>query len=316
MQLLSPQTLSEEHRFGKRPLKGHFLRLTASTDLQANASGLLVFTQDWKIVRKLTADAARSSRNTWSRSGDMAAHGLNRLNHGLTYKARAAAVKASWQNENRLRFAMKNPQPGVIALFCRWPEGRGDPPHPHRRRVDRQAAGWPMALPVRQREVLSRAHLSAPQPCLRRPLIIRIAHMIHNDVLRSVRYMLDISDKKDVEIIKLGGMDVTKADLKPTSKKTKKKALFALPGQGHGALSRRPGDLQARQGRKPSAQPIEVPVTNNIILKKLRVAFELKEDDMHAILKAAEFPVSKPELSALFRNSATPTTALWRPVAA
>jgi hypothetical protein len=43
-------------------------------------------------------------------------------------------------------------------------------------------------------------------------------------------------------------------------------------------------------------------VTNNIILKKLRVAFELKEDDMHAILKAAEFPVSKPELSALFRK--------------
>jgi uncharacterized protein YehS (DUF1456 family) len=34
----------------------------------------------------------------------------------------------------------------------------------------------------------------------------------------------------------------------------------------------------------------------------LRVAFELKEDDMHAILKAAEFPVSKPELSALFRK--------------
>ena len=48
--------------------------------------------------------------------------------------------------------------------------------------------------------------------------------------------------------------------------------------------------------------PVELPVTNNIILKKLRVAFELKEDDMHAILKAAGFPVSKPELSALFRK--------------
>ena len=44
-----------------------------------------------------------------------------------------------------------------------------------------------------------------------------------------------------------------------------------------------------------------LPVTNNIILKKLRVAFELKEDDLHAILKAADFVVSKPELSALFR---------------
>ena len=37
--------------------------------------------------------------------------------------------------------------------------------------------------------------------------------MIHNDVLRSVRYMLDISDNKVVEIIKLGGLDVTKEDV-------------------------------------------------------------------------------------------------------
>ena len=41
MASISADTLSEEHRFGKRPLKGHFLRLTASADLQAKASGLL-----------------------------------------------------------------------------------------------------------------------------------------------------------------------------------------------------------------------------------------------------------------------------------
>jgi hypothetical protein len=51
-------------------------------------------------------------------------------------------------------------------------------------------------------------------------------------------------------------------------------------------------------------------VTNNIILKKLRVAFELKEDDLHAVLKAVKFPVSKPELSALFRKVGHTTTAL------
>ncbi|WP_413794272.1 MULTISPECIES: rRNA pseudouridine synthase [unclassified Pseudomonas] len=120
MASLGPQTLSEEHRFGKRPLKGHFLRLTASADLQANASGLLVFTQDWKVLRKLTADAAKIEQEyVVEVEGDMVAHGLNRLNHGLTYKGKELpAVKASWQNENRLRFAMKNPQPGVIALFC------------------------------------------------------------------------------------------------------------------------------------------------------------------------------------------------------
>ena len=41
------------------------------------------------------------------------------LFRSLTYKGKELpAVKASWQNENRLRFALKNPQPGAIALFC------------------------------------------------------------------------------------------------------------------------------------------------------------------------------------------------------
>jgi uncharacterized protein YehS (DUF1456 family) len=42
-------------------------------------------------------------------------------------------------------------------------------------------------------------------------------------------------------------------------------------------------------------------MTNNLVLKKLRVAFELKEDDMLAVLHDAGFEVSRPELSALFR---------------
>jgi len=120
LQLITPGTLSEEHSFGKRPLKGHFMRLEAISTLQANASGLMVFSQDWKILRKLTDDRSKIEQEyVVEISGEMVAHGLNRLNHGLTYKGKELpAVKASWQNENRLRFAMKNPQPGVIAQLC------------------------------------------------------------------------------------------------------------------------------------------------------------------------------------------------------
>ncbi|MFK0999882.1 DUF1456 family protein, partial [Pseudomonas aeruginosa] len=52
----------------------------------------------------------------------------------------------------------------------------------------------------------------------------------------------------------------------------------------------------------PPLPPLELPLSNNMILKKLRVAFELKEEDLHAILASVDFPVSKPELSALFRK--------------
>lgn len=42
-------------------------------------------------------------------------------------------------------------------------------------------------------------------------------------------------------------------------------------------------------------------LTNNDILKKLRVALYLKDTDILDILKLADFEVSKTELSALFR---------------
>jgi len=43
-------------------------------------------------------------------------------------------------------------------------------------------------------------------------------------------------------------------------------------------------------------------MTNNEILKKLRIALSLKDTDMIEILKLADFDISKSELSALFRS--------------
>ena len=49
-------------------------------------------------------------------------------------------------------------------------------------------------------------------------------------------------------------------------------------------------------------QPLELPVTNNTVLKKVRVAFELKDDDIIALLQRTGLRVSKTELSAFFRR--------------
>ena len=43
-------------------------------------------------------------------------------------------------------------------------------------------------------------------------------------------------------------------------------------------------------------------LTNNDILKKIRVALELKDEDVVKILKLAEFDISKSELNALYRK--------------
>jgi len=47
---------------------------------------------------------------------------------------------------------------------------------------------------------------------------------------------------------------------------------------------------------------VETRITNNLVLKKLRVAFQLKDVDMHDIMQAAGFPLTKPEMTALFRQ--------------
>lgn len=126
--------------------------------------------------------------------------------------------------------------------------------------------------------------------------------MTNNDVLRSVRYMLDISDNKIVEITGLGGLEITKADVIAFTKKEDEEGYLVC---GDNVMAHfLDGLVFFKRGKDESRppQPVELPVTNNVVLKKLRVAFELKEDDMHAILKSVDFPVSKPELSALFRK--------------
>lgn len=126
--------------------------------------------------------------------------------------------------------------------------------------------------------------------------------MMNNDILRSVRYMLDISDSKVAEIAKLGGLEISKTDVIAFMKKDEEEGYLDCSDEIMAHFL--DGLVYFKRGKDDSRPPlpVELPITNNIVLKKLRVAFELKEDDMHAILKAAEFPVSKPELSALFRK--------------
>lgn len=127
--------------------------------------------------------------------------------------------------------------------------------------------------------------------------------MINNDVLRSIRYMLDLSDGKVVEIARLADptFDLAKEDVH----------AFLLRDDDPGYLDCSDAvlahfldglivHLRGRDERLPP-RPVEPRISNNVVLKKLRVAFELRDADMHQVFADAGFPVSKPELSALFR---------------
>jgi 23S rRNA pseudouridine2604 synthase len=118
--LLSTATLWSEDASGTRPLKKHFTQLTACVPLETDASGLVVFTQDWRVARKLTEDAATLEHEVIVEvAGELGPHGLKRLNQGIPFNGRTPpAIKVSWQNETRLRVALKGAQIGQIAHMC------------------------------------------------------------------------------------------------------------------------------------------------------------------------------------------------------
>jgi len=128
--------------------------------------------------------------------------------------------------------------------------------------------------------------------------------MINNDVLRSIRYMLDLSDNKVLDIIHMAdpGFIVAKEDVRAFLLREDTPGYLVCSDAVLAHLL--DGLIIHRRGRDESlpSRPVEKRISNNVVLKKLRVAFELKDVDMHQVFADAGFPVSKPELSALFRQ--------------
>lgn len=120
-QLISPATRSPDDDTGVRLLKSHFLKLSPTLPLEQAAGGLVAFTQDWRVARKLSDDAAKIEQEYIVEvRGELKPYGLALLNHGLEFDNRPLApIKVSWQNETRLRFALKGVRPGQIAQMCK-----------------------------------------------------------------------------------------------------------------------------------------------------------------------------------------------------
>lgn len=119
---LKQATHSFDARGGITLLKKH-LAAELVTHLAMPASGLVVFTDDWRVARKLVDDAATLEHEVVVEvAGSIKPGGLERLNrvdHGFTFNGKLLGpAKVSWQSEARLRFALKGEQPGQIAYFC------------------------------------------------------------------------------------------------------------------------------------------------------------------------------------------------------
>ena len=128
--------------------------------------------------------------------------------------------------------------------------------------------------------------------------------MTTNDVLRRLCFALKLSDPAMLEMLKLSGKPLDKELLVAYFIKEEDPGYTPCPDAVLEALL--DGMIVKYRGRKEDA-PItgtRVPssLDNNMILKKLRIALELKEEDLMAIMKLAGVELSSHELSALFRK--------------
>ena len=126
--------------------------------------------------------------------------------------------------------------------------------------------------------------------------------MTNNDVLRSLRYILNVRDEKALEILQLGGGSASLVDFAAYLKNEDEAGYAPCPSE---VLSRfLNGLVQFKRGVDPTrpALPVERVITNNLVMKRLRIAFELKDTDLIALIeKQGTLRVSKSELGAFFR---------------
>lgn len=125
--------------------------------------------------------------------------------------------------------------------------------------------------------------------------------MTNNDVIRRLRYTFDFNDAKMIELFQSAGMDVKRSQvsnwLKPDEDEGFEKIYdVQLAVFLNGLINEKRGK---REG--PLARP-EEKLSNNQILRKLKIALNLKDTDMLELLVLADFEISKHELSAFFRK--------------
>ena len=125
--------------------------------------------------------------------------------------------------------------------------------------------------------------------------------MTNNDIMRRIRYAFDFDDSKMIALFGLADLKVTRQQISAWLKKDDDPAFVECSERELAIFLN--GLINDRRGKKEGPQPADdLRLNNNVIFRKLRIALNLKDDDILALLKLAGFPISKPELSALFRK--------------
>ena len=126
--------------------------------------------------------------------------------------------------------------------------------------------------------------------------------MTKNDILKSIQKIEKLDTTQILKLFSLANFPIDEKRIEGYLKEADDKAYLDC---GAEALKHFLDGLIVYKRGTPTDKTSEdtsVKLTNNMILKKLRIAYELKEVDLFAIFHAVDIDITKSELSSLFRN--------------
>jgi uncharacterized protein YehS (DUF1456 family) len=129
--------------------------------------------------------------------------------------------------------------------------------------------------------------------------------MLLNDVMRRLRFALSLDNTATINIFKLVDYSLEEEYLMNMMRNEEDEKF--LPCRDKVLALFLDAIIISKRGRKEGTivthlNPGER-LSNNDILRKIKIAMNYQQDDMMKILRTAGFPVGKGELTALFRKS-------------
>ena len=123
-----------------------------------------------------------------------------------------------------------------------------------------------------------------------------------NDILYKIQKALSLSQKEMVEAYKLAEYEMDISHLDSLLKKRQDEGSNLCSYEELGVFL--DGFVILKRGPSPKKSNRDeiVELTNNLILKKLRIALELKEAETEIIFSLGEAKLSKQQLASLFRK--------------
>lgn len=126
--------------------------------------------------------------------------------------------------------------------------------------------------------------------------------MTNNDILRRVRYIFNFNDKKMIAMFSHADCEVTREQVSAWLKKDDDPDYKSCSDTLMATFLN--GLIIEKRGKRDGDQPVpEKKLNNNIIFMKLKIALNMKAEDVLHTLSLAGFRLGKHELSAFFRKA-------------